>query len=48
MNLDRFSPRSAAEDIAAEWPDCENCGRRTYYEDRDDEGFCKDCQKEDE
>ena len=48
VNLDRFSPRSAAEDIAAEWPACNSRGERTHYEELDSEGFCKTCQKEDE
>jgi acetyl-CoA carboxylase beta subunit len=48
MNPDRFSPRTAAEDIAAEWPDCESCGERTHHEELDDEGLCKNCRNEDE
>ena len=44
MNLDRFQPPTASDDMAT----CVCCGERFHYERLNDVGLCEDCRDEDE
>lgn len=46
MNLDRFKPYSAKEEIDRERVKCRECEEVFSHEELDDDGYCEECAED--